>query len=103
MRLYLVEEGDRLVWVAGPAHEVMYAYVANTGTFHNNNALRNDFYMVLNFTYEQIGPAAARRLIAQGVGTLDDDEDLTALAKWRSDPNPLSPADVLAVAAGSNE
>jgi len=103
MRLYLVKEDDRLVWVAALAHEVMYAYVANTGMFHNNNALRNDFYMVRDFTYEEIGPAEARRLIAQGVGTLDDDEHPTALAKWRSDPNPLAPADVLAMAAGFNE
>jgi hypothetical protein len=103
MRLYLVKEDDRLVWVAALAHEVMYAYVANTGLFHNNNALRNDFYMVRDFTYEEIGPAEARRLIAQGVGTLDDDEHPTALAKWRSDPNPLAPADVLAMAAGFNE
>jgi len=99
----LVKEDDRLVWVAALAHEVMYAYVANTGLFHNNNALRNDFYMVRDFTYEEIGPAEARRLIAQGVGTLDDDEHPTALAKWRSDPNPLAPADVLAMAAGFNE
>jgi|SRR4029079_11815549 len=103
MRLYLVKEDDRLVWVAALAHEVMYAYVANTGMFHNNNALRNDFYMVRDFTYQEIGPAEARRLIAQGVGTLDDDEHPTALAKWRSDPNPLAPADVLAMAAGFNE
>jgi hypothetical protein len=103
MRLYLVKEDDRLVWVAALAHEVMYAYVANTGLFHNNNALRNDFYMVRDFTYEEIGPAEARRLIAQGVGTLDDDEHPTALARWRSDPNPLAPADVLAMAAGFNE
>ncbi|MEV0789093.1 hypothetical protein [Kribbella sp. NPDC050459] len=103
MRLYLVKEDDRLVWVAALAHEVMYAYVANTGMFHNNNALRNDFYMVRDFTYQEIGPAEARRLIAQGVGTLDDDEHPTALAKWRSDPNPLAPADVLAMAAGLNE
>jgi len=103
MRLYLVKEDDRLVWVAALAHEVMYAYVANTGLFHNNNALRNDFYMVRDFTYQEIGPAEARRLIAQGVGTLDDDEHPTALAKWRSDPNPLAPADVLAMAAGFNE
>jgi hypothetical protein len=38
MKLYLVKEDDRLVWVAALAHETMYSYVANTGKFHDNNA-----------------------------------------------------------------
>ena len=57
MQLYLVKEEDRLVvWVAALAHEPMYAYVANTGKFHDINALRNDFYVDQWFTYEEIGP-----------------------------------------------
>ncbi|TDO64115.1 hypothetical protein EV651_105339 [Kribbella sp. VKM Ac-2571] len=103
MRLYLVKEEERLVWVAALAHEVMYSYVANTGKFHNNNALRNDFYMVRDLDYEPIGPAEARRLIDQGVGMLDETRSATSLAKWRADPNPLALSDVLAMAAGSNE
>ncbi|HEY3561363.1 MAG TPA: hypothetical protein VGL05_28055 [Kribbella sp.] len=103
MKLYLVREEERLVWVAALAYEVMYTYVANTGKFHDNNALRNDFYMVRNFTYEPIGTAEARRLIAQGVGTLNDTDHPDALAKWRSDPKPLTVTDVLSMAAGSNE
>lgn len=103
MRLYLVKEEERMVWVAALAHEVMYTYVANTGMFHNNNAVRNDFYMVRNFTYEDIGTAEARRLIARGVGTLNDKDHPNALMKWRADPNPLTPADVFAMAAGSND
>jgi hypothetical protein len=47
---HLVKEDERLVWVAALAHEHVYAYVANTGRFHDNNALRNDFYMVRRFT-----------------------------------------------------
>ncbi|MEU8224467.1 hypothetical protein [Kribbella sp. NPDC048915] len=103
MKLYLVkdEEGQPL-WVAALAHETMYAYVANTGKFHDNNALRNDYYMVRRFTYEPIGPADARRWISEGLGTLNDDDNPAALDKWRSDPNPLNPADVLSMAAGSN-
>lgn len=104
MRLYLVkDEEERLVWVAALAHETMYAYVANTGKFHDNNALRNDFYMVRRFTYEEIGPAEARRLIAQGIGTLNETDHPNALIKWRADPKPLAPADVLSMAAGSNQ
>jgi len=100
VHLYLVTDEERLVWVAALAHETMYAYVANTGKFHDNNALRNDFYMERLLTYQEIGPAEARRLIAQGVGTLDEVEDDEVLAEWRADPKPLDPADVLSMAAG---
>ena len=103
MRLYLVKEGERRVWVAALGHETMYAYVGNTGKFHDNNALRNDFYMSRHFSYEPIGPAEARRLIGQGIGTLDEDDPSNSLAKWRADPAPVPLADVLAMAAGHNE
>jgi hypothetical protein len=99
MKLYLVKEDERLVWVAALAHEHMYAYVANTGKFHDNNALRNDYYMERWFQYEEIGPAEARRLIEQGVGTLTDDHP-NALSKWRADSRGLHPEDVLSMAAG---
>ena len=102
MKLYLVKEDERLVWVAALAHERLYAYVANTGKFHDNNALRNDYYMDRWFSYEEIGSAQARRLIDQGVGTLDEDEHSDTLAQWRADPKSLDPADVLSMAAGSN-
>ena len=102
MKLYLVKEDERLVWVAALAHETMYSYVANTGKFHDNNALRNDYYMERWFSYEEIGSAEARRLIDQGVGTLNEDDHSDALIEWRADPKPLDPADVLSIAAGYN-
>jgi hypothetical protein len=99
MKLYLVrDEEDEPVWVAALANETMYAYVANTGKFHDNNALRNDFYMDRVFTYEPIGPAEARRWISQGLGTFDDNDAPDTLARWRADQSPLPPADVLAMA-----
>lgn len=103
MKLYLVKEDERLVWVAALAHEHMYSYVANTGKFHDNNALRNDYYMERAFSYESIGTAEARRLMSQGVGTLDEVDHSEALAEWRADPKPIDPADLLSMAAGSNE
>ncbi|MEV0801781.1 hypothetical protein AB0I34_29075 [Kribbella sp. NPDC050281] len=102
MKLYLVKEEERLVWVAALAHEKMYAYVANTRKFHDNNALRNDFYLERWFTYEEIGPAEARRLINAGVGTLSETDHSEALARWRTDPNPQDPTDVLSMSAGHN-
>jgi hypothetical protein len=101
MKLYLVKEDERLVWVAALAHEHMYSYVANTGKFHDNNALRNDYYMERWFTYEPIGSAEARRLINDGVGRIDEESE--ALGRWQADPQPLDPADVLSMAAGYTE
>jgi hypothetical protein len=102
MRLYVVTEQGRRIWVAALAHERMSGYVANTGKFHHNNALRNDYYMERDFTYEQIGPAEARRLIAGGLGLLDEVEEAEDLAVWQADPKPLDPADVPSIAAGDN-
>ncbi|TCO34302.1 hypothetical protein EV652_102368 [Kribbella steppae] len=102
MKLYLVKEEGEPLWVAALAHERMYGYVANTGKFHDNNALRNDYYMERDFTYEEIGPAEARRLIDGGVGRLDEVEEAEILAIWQADPKPLDPTDVLSIAAGYN-
>jgi hypothetical protein len=100
MKLYLVKEEGEPLWVAALAHERMYGYVANTGKFHDNLALRNDYYMERDFSYEQIGPAEARRLIDGGIGRLDEVEEAEDLAVWQGDPKPLDPADVLSIAAG---
>jgi hypothetical protein len=78
----------------------MYSYVANTGFFHDNNALRNDFYMDFDYEYEEIDVIRAKALIAAGVGLLDETTRGDALAKWRSDPRTLFPNDVYAAVAG---
>jgi hypothetical protein len=102
MKLYLVKEDDRPVWVAALAHENMYGYVANTGKFHDNIALRNDFYMERDFSYEEISIAEARRLIDDGIGLLDEEEYAEVLQEWRADPKPLDPGEALSMAAGIN-
>ncbi|WBQ07135.1 hypothetical protein [Kribbella sp. CA-293567] len=101
MRLLLVKDGEREVWVAALAHEHLYSYVANTGFFHDNNALRNDYYMEFDFEYEEIDIVRAKELIAAGVGLLDEDSRADALAKWRADSRGLTPADVFAAVAGT--
>ena len=100
MKLYLVKDGERQVWVAALANEHMYSYVANTGYFHDNNALRNDFYMDFDYQYEEIDVIRAKTLIAAGVGKLDETTRADALSKWRADPRPLVPNDVFAAVAG---
>jgi hypothetical protein len=102
MKLYLVKEDDRPVCVAALAHENMYGYVANTGKFHDNNALRNDFYMERDFSYEEISIAEARRLIENGIGLLDEEEYAEVLEEWRADPKALDPGEAFSMAAGIN-
>ncbi|GAA0961560.1 hypothetical protein GCM10009554_78230 [Kribbella koreensis] len=102
MKLYLVKHEGEPVWVAALANETMYGYVPNTGMFHDNNALRNDFYMERYFSYEPIGSAEARRLINDVITPFDEDDYADALAEWRADPTPLNPAEVLSMAAGFN-
>jgi len=87
------------VWVAALAHETMYGYVTNTGKFHDNNALRNDFYMDFPLTYEEIGSADARRLIDNTIAPFDEEEYDDLLAEWRADPEALDPGEVLSMVA----
>ncbi|MEU4194754.1 hypothetical protein AB0E69_22835 [Kribbella sp. NPDC026611] len=101
MKLYLVTEEGEPRWIAALLHEKMYGFVADTGMFHDNNALRNDYYIDREFDYEEIGTAEARRLVAAGVGQVDEVEEAEVLAVWRADPSPIPLADVLSMAAGS--
>lgn len=102
MKLYLVKREGEPVWAAALGNETMYGYVPNTGKFHDNNALRNDFYMERYFSYEPIGSAEARRLIDQVMVPLDETDYEDVLAGWRADPHPLNAAEVLSMAAGFN-
>ena len=102
MKLYLVSKDGRPLWVAALAHENMYGYVQNTGFFHDNNALRNDFYIDNRFEYEEIDIIRAKTLIAEGIGQADEATHADALTKWRADPRPLAPDDVYAAVAGLN-
>ncbi|MEV0285769.1 MULTISPECIES: hypothetical protein [unclassified Kribbella] len=54
------------------------------------------------FSYTEIGPAEARRLIDDGVGMLNETDHPDALAQWRADSKALEAADVLSIAAGVN-
>ena len=80
MKLYLVKDEERSIWVAALAHETIYGSVATTGKFHDNNALRNDFSMERHFTYEEVGSAEARRLIDSVITPFDEAEYAEPLA-----------------------
>jgi hypothetical protein len=96
MKLFRVSdtEDDTTLWVAALGGEHLYCYVQNTGRFHDNNALRNDYYMERELSYQPIGVAEARELIADGVGLADEQQMERALARWRGDPGALAPEDV---------
>src|SRR2546429_423014 len=96
MKLYLVKEDDRLVWVAALAHEVMYAYVANTGKFHYDEGARHAYFFLNGMQYVDIGIAEAKRLMAAGVGTLDEVESADSLRRWWDDPEGMDPEVVFA-------
>jgi hypothetical protein len=101
MRLFVVtdaEAGGTALWVAALGGEHMYCFVQNTGRFHENVALRNDYYMERELGYQGIGVAEARRLIAAGVGHADEERMDRPLARWRADRQALAPEDVFTAA-----
>jgi hypothetical protein len=97
MKLFLVTDVEerRPLWVAALTGEHMYCFVQNTGRFHDNNALRNDYYMDRELEYRQVGVTEARELIAQGVGQADETAMERPLTRWREDPG-LQPEEVFA-------
>jgi len=96
--LYLAKDGDRAVWVVALIEEDTWSYVANTGKFHLNDGLRDDFFFRNEFKYEEIGVREAARHIEQGVGRLDPAEMPDIVQSWYDDPNPLTTDTVFALA-----
>jgi hypothetical protein len=77
------------VWVAVLAQEKMYTYVANTGKFHDNDALCNDFYLDRDLTDEPIWAAEVSAADRRGIGR-SDEVDAVGDRRWSD----LSPAGV---------
>jgi hypothetical protein len=90
---YLVRDGHRRVGVAVLAGDVLYTYVANTGRFHADGALRDDFYGDRLHDYERISVVRAQYLISRGIGRLDPPEHAEALARWVADTTSLDPTE----------
>jgi len=49
------------VWVAAVIDEDVWTYVANTGKFHRNEGVREDYFMLNHAEYSEIGISEARR------------------------------------------
>jgi len=101
MNLYLVKTADAGtdLWVAyETADGDLYVYVQNTGKFHRNAALEDDFYVDQEFTYEPITAAVAREVVGVGaVGKLDSRTKSAQVHRYMNDGDALDPASILGV------
>ncbi|MET7276937.1 hypothetical protein ABZS29_01805 [Kribbella sp. NPDC005582] len=95
-RLFLVTQGDRKVWVAALVDEDMWTYVGNTGKFHLNEGIREDYFMHSTAQYAEIGVTEAKRLIAAGVGQVDADKKPDVVQGWLDDQEAMDPEVVFA-------
>ncbi|MEU8224466.1 hypothetical protein [Kribbella sp. NPDC048915] len=95
-RLFLVSQGERRIWVAALVDEDVWTYVANTGKFHRNEGVREDYFSTNDATYTDIGIAEAKRLIADGVGQIDPEKNPDALRDWQADGKAMDPEIVFA-------
>lgn len=95
-RLLLVRQGERRIWVAALVDEDVWTYVQNTGMFHRNEGVREDYFVNNAAEYASIGIAEAKRLIAAGVGQIDPQEDADSLRDWQRDTEAMEPEVVYA-------
>ncbi|WP_435742482.1 hypothetical protein [Microbacterium sp. PMB16] len=97
MNLYLVRNRDGVpVWVAFESDEKrLYTYVQNTGKFHLNAGLYQDFYFDHEMTYELVDQQAAEAAILSGVGRRYERSFIHIIARYQRDPDALSPQSVL--------
>ena len=99
MRLYLVSDGGgREIWLAAEYGHDLYSYVPETGRFHLNDGLGDDFFTGGGLTYTPVGVSEARTLIERQVGSVAAPDRRDLLAHFRADSSPLDVEAVLAAA-----
>lgn len=98
MGLYLVRNPAGLpVWVCYEDDEMrVWSYVHNTGRFHLNDGLAEDFYIDQSNSYEPIDVDIAKRYIAGGLATLSPHKHGHLIRKFDADRSARPVADVLA-------
>ena len=84
-RLFLVTQGDRKVWVAALVDEDVWTYVGNTGKFHHNEGVSEDYFGPGLAQYSEIGVTEATRLIEAGVGQVDAEKKPDVVQGWLED------------------
>jgi hypothetical protein len=63
--------------VAALVDEDVWTYVGNTGKFHRNEGVRDDYFLTNEAQHADIGIAEAKRRIAEGVGQVDEQKHST--------------------------
>jgi hypothetical protein len=101
VKLFKVAEGNRDLWVAVLISERMYVYVDNTGRFHQNAAVSEDYLEDQRLKYEPIGVSQAQALIDQHVGLGDEAKVRDQLDRYMADPDSLAVDTVFAQITGS--
>ncbi|HWD77799.1 MAG TPA: hypothetical protein VG497_02930 [Kribbella sp.] len=84
------------MWVAALVDEDLWTYVGNTGKFHRNEGVREDYFVNNEAQYADIGIGEAKRLIADGVGQVDEERIPDVVADWRRDQEAMDPEVVFA-------
>jgi hypothetical protein len=95
-RLFLVQQGGRRVWVAALVDVDVWTYVGNTGKFHRNEGVRDDYFVNNEAEYTVIGIAEAKRLMAEGVGVVDAERKPDSVRGWLEDREAMEPEVVFA-------
>jgi hypothetical protein len=94
--LYLVRDGDRIIWLANEHNDRLYVYVANLGTFVLNPPLSVDFLIDRAQTYEAVDAARAAEIMAAGrIGKIDPRSNRWLLEHFRAEPSQLDSTEVL--------
>jgi hypothetical protein len=83
-------------WVAALVDEDVWTYVGNTGKFHRNEGVRDDYFLNNEAQYAEIGIAQAKRHIADGVGQVDERNNPDSIQGWREDQDAIHPEVVFA-------
>ena len=91
MNLYLVKNPEGTpVWVAYENSDgQFYSYVQNTGTFHFNAGLYEDYYYDQRMIFEPITVAAADAAIRAGTGHLDPTTRAFDIARYQDEADAI--------------
>ena len=95
-QLFLITQGDRQVWVAAVVGQDVWTYVGNTGKFHHNEGVSEDYFGAGLAQYTEIGVTEAKRLIAAGVGLVDANTKPDVVQDWLDDQEAMDPEVVFA-------
>ncbi|GAB2593586.1 hypothetical protein [Kribbella endophytica] len=95
-KLYLASHGERKLWVVALIDSDVWSYLPNTGKFHLNLGLRDEFFTGGDLTFTDLRTSDARHLIDQELGRLAAQGLNQALHAWEADTNTLDPDTVLA-------